>query len=72
MFNWKRGNVVDESSVVHGARITADNVWMAKYLLSGNPDRMKVALNHYLVNRGSREEPLFVVIRQGEFTELNT
>ena len=56
MFKWKRGKVADESDVVHGARITADNVWMTKYLLSGNPDRIKVALNHYLVNRGSRDE----------------
>ena len=72
MFNWKKGRIVDEQSDVHGARITADNVWMAKYLLSGNPDRIRVALNHYLVNRGSREEPAFVVIRQGQFVEADS
>ncbi len=70
MFKWKKGKVKDESQVVFGARIDADNIWMAKYLLSGNPDRRRVAHNHYLVNRGTREDPVFVVIRQGEFDRV--
>ena len=72
MFNWKKGKIKDETDVVYGARITADNIWMTKYLLSGNPDRIRVALNHNLVNRGTRANPIFVVIRQGQFVRVKS
>ena len=72
MFNWKKGKIKDETDVVYGARITADNIWMTKYLLSGNPDRIRVALNHHLVNRGTRANPIFVVIRQGQFVRVKS
>lgn len=70
MFKWKKGKIGDETEFVHGARITADNIWMTKYLLSGNPDRMKVAHNHYLVNRGTRKKPIFEVASQGDFQRV--
>ena len=70
MLNWKKGKVRDEETVVIGARITADNIGAAKHLLSGNPDRRKIAHNHYLVNRGTEENPVLVVIRQGQFIRV--
>ena len=72
MFNWKKGRIRDEPKVVIGARITADNIWMTKYLLSGNPERIKVRLNHYLVNCGTKANPIFVVIRQGRFVRVKS
>ena len=72
MFNWKKGKIINEPKVVIGARITANNIWMAKYLLSGSPERIKVALNHYLVNRGTKAKPVFVVIRQGNFVRVKS
>jgi hypothetical protein len=70
MFDWNRGKIRDESTVVHGARITPDNIWMAKALLSGNPERVKVTPYRYLVNRGTREEPVFEVVRQAKFVRV--
>jgi hypothetical protein len=30
MFNWNKGKIRDETKVVFGSRITADNIWMTK------------------------------------------
>ncbi|MDH3639906.1 MAG: hypothetical protein OES09_15805 [Gammaproteobacteria bacterium] len=68
MFNWKAGRIKGEKAGVHGARITVDNIWMVRYLLTGNPDRVHVAPKRYLINRGTRKNPLFTIVRQGKFT----
>ena len=47
-----------------------DNIWITKYLLSGNPDRLRVATNQYLINYGTREEPRFGIAGQGEFMHV--
>lgn len=67
MFNWKAGQLRGGKQIVHGARITVDNIWMVKYLLTGNPDRVHVATKRYLINSGTRKTPLFGIVRQGQF-----
>jgi hypothetical protein len=70
MLDWKKGKVRGEEEVVFGVRITADTIGAAKHLLSGSPEHKKIAHNHYLVNRGTKANPVFVVIRQGQFIRV--
>ena len=72
MLNWKKGKIRDEPKVVIGARITLDNIGEAKFALSGSPERRKIVLNHYLVNRGTKANPILVVIRQGQFVRVKS
>jgi hypothetical protein len=70
MLDWKKGKVKGEEEVVFGVRITADTIGAAKNMLTGNPDRIRLAHNHYVVNRGTKENPVFVLIRQGQFIRV--
>lgn len=67
MFDWKAGRLKGEKKQVMGARITPDNIWMVRFMLNGNPDRVHVALQRYLINYGTKRSPLFGVVRQGSF-----
>jgi len=42
MFHWKAVLVKKEERKVRGAGIAVDNIWMVRFLLTGNPDRVHV------------------------------
>lgn len=54
----------------YACRINADNIWVAKYLLSGNADRKRAQVNRYIVNFGSRTNPVFAIRNMGEVKRI--
>ena len=63
---WARDPRTERWRQVGTTRINSDNIWVVKHLLSGNPDRIRVALGRYLVNFGTQTQPVFAVRLRGE------